>query len=418
MAQLRKRVAWQFFGQATYSASWWIVVAILAKLTSPDMVGRFTFATSLLAPIFAFANSQLQAIIASDVDFRFSFRSALFFRSLTSTGAIIVAAAFSFTAKDPYISALVLVMGILRACESYSDICYGVLQRNARNYLIAASMTARGLSSALLICIAVAAGGSLFLGVGASAVAALVILLSLDLRNAFSLVRQNPATASRETDFSLETQLGIAKVALPMALVLLINTVSVNAPRYSLQMFEGPTSVGYFSAIFYVSVVLNLATSALCSVVLPNFAAHLRTNVDMFLKLLRTGIVYLLSLSAVFIAGAILFGREILALLYTPAYGAFHIEFVLVMVSVSISAISSLLGTAITASQSYWPQFYGSLVFVAASAVFSLAGAYSYGVLGASVGYCLSWMVKLGVNVVILRQRLKRFPRANTTTEA
>src|SRR5262249_52560223 len=63
---LRYNRPWAVGGEAVYAASQWLLVVVLAKLGTPEMVGQFALAFAVTAPLILFANLQLRALLASD----------------------------------------------------------------------------------------------------------------------------------------------------------------------------------------------------------------------------------------------------------------------------------------------------------------------------------------------------------------
>ena len=70
---LRKNFSWTFAGNVVYALSQWGMLTVLAKLGSPEMVGRFALGLSITAPIVMFTNLQLRQIQATDArgEYRF-----------------------------------------------------------------------------------------------------------------------------------------------------------------------------------------------------------------------------------------------------------------------------------------------------------------------------------------------------------
>lgn len=407
MRRIGTRVAWQFLGTAFYSGATWLTVSVLTKLSTPEIVGAYTLSLAVLAPIFAFTNSQLQAVVASDIDSRLSIRSLFFFRLITSSAAWGGAFCAALLVDDYRVREFVGFLGLLKLAESLCDLSYGALQRLSRNVAIALSMGMRGALLFALTTGALIVFGSIDLGIVVAAFTTLLVFLLHDLRRVLELVDSGLIVGVRNDDFAASTQLSIAKTILPLALVICVNTVSVNAPRYALAASAGLEEVGFFSAILYIGVTLNLGTAALCSVALPNLASSLAISIKAFRRLLWTSIFYIVLAATFFVGVSALFGEEILRLLYTYAYGEYHIELVIICISVGLSAISSIMGTAITAARSYWPQFIGSVVFLVSAYVFAEVGVAAYGLRGAVVAYCLTWLVKIAVNAVILRSLVR-----------
>src|SRR5699024_5608336 len=63
---LEKNFSWNFIGSLVYSLSQFLILALLAKLGNPVMVGLYSIGLALTAPIISFTNLQLRQIQATD----------------------------------------------------------------------------------------------------------------------------------------------------------------------------------------------------------------------------------------------------------------------------------------------------------------------------------------------------------------
>ena len=63
---LRANVAWTTCGNVVYAMSQWAMLASIAKLGSPYMVGQFALGLAVAAPVYMFTNLQLRSIQATD----------------------------------------------------------------------------------------------------------------------------------------------------------------------------------------------------------------------------------------------------------------------------------------------------------------------------------------------------------------
>jgi O-antigen/teichoic acid export membrane protein len=109
-------------------------------------------------------------------------------------------------------------------------------------------------------------------------------------------------------------------------------------------------------------------------------------------------------LGGVAVLGAALFGREILAHVFRPEYGAHADIFVLLMVAGTIAFIASGLGYVMTAARNLRPQIpllLGTAIAAAATSAWSIP---RYGLQGAADAALVAALVQLtGTGVILLR---------------
>ena len=54
------------FGNGIYAVCQWSMLAVVAKIGTTDMVGRFALAQTITIPIYSFTNLQLRSVLATD----------------------------------------------------------------------------------------------------------------------------------------------------------------------------------------------------------------------------------------------------------------------------------------------------------------------------------------------------------------
>ncbi len=121
---LRSNFAWSFTGNVIYMASQWAMLAVLAKLGSPETVGQFALGLAVTAPIILFTNLQLRAVIATDARNENTFSDYFTLRIATTIFSIFITLGLVFISDYSRQTALViLVIGIAKVFESSERHC-------------------------------------------------------------------------------------------------------------------------------------------------------------------------------------------------------------------------------------------------------------------------------------------------------
>ena len=190
---LRLNVSWTLVGNVVYAACQWGMLIVLAKLGSPEIVGRFALALAVTAPVFMLTNLQLRAVEATDVTDQFVFADYLGLRIVSTGLALSVIAGLATLSHYPYwIAAVIVMVGFAKGFESVSDAVYGLVQRHERMDLIACSMMLKGLVSLAAFALSIALTRSLVIGAAALAMAWCLVLVTYD----FTLARRFAGASS------------------------------------------------------------------------------------------------------------------------------------------------------------------------------------------------------------------------------
>jgi O-antigen/teichoic acid export membrane protein len=402
--RLRLNFAWTFAGNVVYGVSQWFVLIELAKLGSPELVGRFSLGLAVTAPLFIFTNLQLRSVQATDVHGEYAFADYLGLRLLGNLVALIgVAVVVAVTGYSLETTAVVLAIAAAKAFEAVSDIIYGLMQHRERMDRVAISLMLKGLISVITVGGAMIAARSAGWAGLAMAIGWLVVLMAYDLPNAESMLSSRRGKdSSLRPRWSRKLLLRLTVFSAPLGISMMLTTVSMNVPRYFIQAYLGPRELGIFSAMAYIVVAGTTVVTALGQAATPKLADYYGSGRRVaFQSLLWKLVAIGAAIGLVTVIASFWFGRQMLTIIYRPEYARRNDVFVWLMAAGGVSYIASFLGYGITATRAFRRFVAPSLISTALAIVsgfliprFGLTGAaWSTGVV--SLGACAASLVVL-----------------------
>ncbi len=237
---LRTNFAWSFTGNVIYMASQWAMLAVLAKLGSPETVGQFALGLAVTAPIILFTNLQLRAIIATDARNENNFSEYFTLRLATTIFSIFIILGLVFISDYSRQTALVIVViGIAKGFESMSDIVYGLLQQNEQMARIAWSMIIRGPLSLLIMTVCMVIWGNVLTAVIGLALIWLMVFLFYDMHSVQWLQKRIHEPINLHFDWDSTTQRKLIRLAFPLGLTAMLASLNTNIPRYLVENYWG-----------------------------------------------------------------------------------------------------------------------------------------------------------------------------------
>jgi O-antigen/teichoic acid export membrane protein len=297
-----------------------------------------------------------------------------------------------------------------------SDIVYGLLQQRERLDRIGQSMMLRGASSVILLAATIASTGRVFYGILAVACGRLVVLALFDLRSARNELARgvNGNRAGNSLPPSIKPRweprriLSLARVALPLGVVMMLVVLSTNIPRYFVESYLDQSALGIFGAIGYLSVAGTMAVGALGDSVTPRLArdyAQGRRREFGIYVLRLAGLGALLGAAGVLVA--LLAGRPLLGLLYGPAYAERSDILILTMMAAGVGYVASFSGYAVTAARYFKAQLplFAAVVLVTAVGCWWLVP--TWGLRGAAIALGLSALTQLVGSALILSYAIR-----------
>jgi O-antigen/teichoic acid export membrane protein len=352
---LRANFSWTFVGNVVYAGCQWGMLSALAKLGTPEMVGRFSLGLAITAPVIMFTNLQLRAVQATDAEREYTFGDYLGLRLIMTALSLLIIAGITFVTGYPLETALViLVVGLAKAFEAISDVFYGLLQQRERMDRIAQSMIFKGLLSLGVLTAVVYLTDSVLWGtVGLAATWALV-LLTYDIRSGALILKLSP-DASEEPlrpRWATNVLLKLAWLSLPLGAVMMLISLNTNIPRYIVERYLGERALGIFAAMAYLLVATNTIIRALGQSASPRLAQHYMDDCRAeFIKLL----VKLMGIGALIGAAGLLVvlgaGQQLLTILYQPEYAEHLDVFTWLAVAAGILHLASFLSHGMIAAR-------------------------------------------------------------------
>jgi O-antigen/teichoic acid export membrane protein len=398
---LCRNLPWAVSAEMVYAASQWGMVAALAKLGTPEIVGQFALAFAVTAPLFMFANLQLRALLASDWNTEGGFSPYFTLRLLGSALALLAIAGIAWLTNFPSeMKTVIMLVGLFKAVEAVSDIFHGELQRFSNMKWICLSLVLRGVITLAALALGIYWTQHLAPACLAMASACLLVLLGIDAPSVARSSLNSPFPLCRD----LHSLKRLLLLAWPLGLVALLISLNVSIPRYFLESYWGAHALGIYSALaslVQASTLLSVALGASASGRLGyRYAARDRLGWGRMLNRL-SGLSLLFGVGGLVVA---LFGGPILlTFFYSSEYAAYQRVFCLLMLAAVGTNVCFIMNWAVVAARYINVQlpFQLLLLFVTTAACYVLIP--SFGLLGAawSVGITSGCQV-LG-NVFILR---------------
>lgn len=290
----------------------------VAKLGNPELVGQFSLAFAIAAPVFIFSQMQLRQIQVTDVKGEYNFADYFWNRLLATLLALLVVVAIVVcSGYSGAMASLILLIALAKAFESMADVTHGRMQRHDRMDLAAISLALKGLLSCAALGLIFWRTRDLVLAVsGMGAVWAAVFFL-------YDLPAQRAVRAGEAGVRSVRVAQvwRLTVLALPLAAAAGLGSFSGNLPRYYLEHYHGKAAVAQFSVAAALLLLLGLFTGSVCQGVVARAATYLQTGQLAAFKRLMFKLTGLqLAAGCAFALVCLFAGEQLIALMFTDEY--------------------------------------------------------------------------------------------------
>lgn len=366
---LKSNFIWTVVGNVFYAGCQAGMLFIIAKLGTPEMVGRLALALAICAPIIIFSNLKLRNVQATDAKGEYEFGHYLALRIVSTALAMVVIVMIALMPRyRGEIGLIIIAIGIAKGFETLSDIFYGLFQQYEHMDRIAISMMIKGVVSLTVQAIILYFTRSLLYStLGMAAVWALIFCL-YDVSNSIRILNAasdgKPHFISR-SNISLikpiwdrKRMLHLTWQTLPLGLAVMVGSLNTNVPRYFLEYHVGIHDLGIYVAMANLLVASGTIISALGQSASPRMAIYYASNNrSAFYKLLHKliGIGLVIGVAGVILV--VFAGKQILTILYKPEYACEMSVFVLLSIVVGLRYAYVFLGTALSAMRQFHVQF-------------------------------------------------------------
>ena len=395
---LRRNFAWTFVGNVVFNGCQWLMMAVLAKLTAPEVVGEFVLAMAVSAPIMGFLQLQLRDLQITDVANEYGFGHYLGLRLVTMFLGCAAAACVGSALYSPHMTVLITLMAANTAVTAVRDVFQSQMQKHERmDYISIAKMVTGGLSLMSFGAVMLATK-SLPAAIAANIAVKVVMLFAYDKAKAAGLL-DGPADASHRglrPIFDPGRLFRLTVQAMPLGIVMGILAVNANVPRYFLESSHGMEALGFFGAVATLGQAIMLVNQALAQSAAPRLAKYYQHNLNAFTRLLVKLLVLGLILGLAGALGAVLLGRPILALAFRPEYAQYNTTLVITMAGCGLACMASFLGYGITAARHFKIQIPLSATMLVVTTLASWLLVGRYGVEGAA------WAVLCGMAALLV----------------
>jgi len=381
---LRANFSWTLVGQIVYNTCQWALIVVLAKLGSPELVGQYTIALAITAPVFMLTNLGLRTVQTTDVQDRNAFADYFGLRILCSLLGLVFVAGVLWIGSYEGVLGVVALVSLSKLTESLSEVGYGQMQKHERLDLVSRSLMIRGLVSLAAMAVTLYFFRSLVAALGTQLVVWGIVLALHDLPG----VRRWQTVRPR---FDSRTLRSLFWLALPLGIVAGLNSLGTQVPRYAIEHFGGQRELGFFAAIASLGLVVNLITVALSQSAMPRLSLlYARGAYGRFARLLFRLMALGAGMGLLGVIGAAVLGKPFLQIVYTSEYTPYANVLVVTMASTGVLAAFTFVGTAVAAARQFAVQSVIHVAKVATIGAACLLLIPRLGILGAA------WSVLIG----------------------
>jgi O-antigen/teichoic acid export membrane protein len=352
--KLSTSFVWMMAGNAFYIACQWGVLVATVKYGTTEMVGQLSLGFSICAPIFLFSQLRLRAATATDAGCEYEAPEYLALRLLCTVLALLSVLLICLWVHFALQTTLImLTVAAAKAIESGSDLLYGFLQNAERIRTIALSLILRGSMGFAGLLVVLMQSRNLLWALLALCGGWGMVLVFFDFPMAARLVRTTEGQ-NLNIRWRWSVLARLLKLSLPLGIAAMLMSLAVNMPRYFIQHFAGPTELGLFSALAYLTIASGMIVNSLAEVTVPRFAKYFMTwQLTEVRRLLALSVLVTSAVSVISIAITVWLSRPLVTLVYRAEYAQSGGLLTWLMVAAAIANLGSIFSYVLLAARQF-----------------------------------------------------------------
>lgn len=379
---LRRNVLWMFIGNSTYAFMQWVQLSLITKFCSIQILGSYTLALAITAPIFLFLGFQLRALLVTDSNREWTFSSYFILRAIMMFIALSIVITYSLISKSGF--TVLLLVAILKMIEGFAEIFNSQQQLCEKMNKVAISLILKGISATIALFIGLYIYDSITIGLTFAIIFNIIILFFNDYLNCKKLLGNKVIIKIH----NLRLKALFVK-ALPLGFVMCIISLNTNVSKYIVEYFLGTETQGVYSTLAYCLVFGNFVNSAIGQSFTPRMSRFYAESMkSKFLNLSKKFIFINLGLGFLLYWGAVIGGKLFLRIMFSEEISQYYDLFSLIMLSGIFLYTASALGYTLTSMRIFkiQPFINGTVFIVNSISCYFLINRYGiYGVVYSSI---------------------------------
>lgn len=267
-------------GCLCYLGCQWVTTVMVVRLSSSyENSGLYAFAMATGIIFASIALYKVRTFQVSDISNQFSNSSYIAFRLITILIGWSICAVYIPIATNRQMNLITvsLLYLVFKTDESFSDVLYGIYQKNGRMDYIGISQFIRGILSLIAFSAGLALTDSLPTAIISMTTSCMLVTIVYDLPHARRFGSIKPI-------FDNSALLALAKICFFAMLASLLANSIVSSVRQYYGIVNGSEALGHYASVATPAVLIQVAATYLYSPLIGKLAADLKKDRVLLLK--------------------------------------------------------------------------------------------------------------------------------------
>lgn len=382
--QFRRNFIWNTLGTGFNAFNSLFFMIIVTRVNGIDQAGIFTIAFSTACILYAIGLYAGRIYQVTELNKKINDKDFIFSRIITNIIMIIVLIIFCFLKRyntEKFI--IFLLLTIYKALEAFSDVIYGVLQKNDKLDIVGKSLFAKSLMSIIIFLLVDLIVKNMIVSIMSMIILCILVIVFYDFKKAYKYI-------DLKSKVNMTNVYNILKKGFFTFAISFLGMYVLNAPKYSIDTYLADNYQTIFGIIVMPATVVGLMAQFLIHPYLNKFVElYEKRDLKMLKKLLLKLMLVILVLGVISTVLAYLIGTQILGIIYGLDLSSYKIGLAVIIVSAILYAIGTIYSSVLTTVRETFSQFVIYIIVSIFAAILSNVFTKTWQINGAIIAYLL-----------------------------
>ena len=357
--KFKKNFLWNMIGMTCNCFNSLFFMILITRINSMDDAGIFTLSFSIACLVYSIGTYAGRVYQVTNVNDSITDSDFIIHRAITCVMMVFISLMYCFiSGYSLYKFTVVILLCIYKSLEAFSDVLYGVVQKNNNLYQVGISLTIKSVFALILFVVVDIVTRNIIYSILFAILAWILVIVLYDFKNVNYV-------SKFKLHFNISSLRDIFKNGFFVFIINFLSSYIVNAPKYALDGRASNELQAIFGIILMPATLISLGVQYFIQPFLEQLTSSFKNNDKKAFNKVVIKLLFITSgLGVICLIGAYILGIPVLSLVYGLELSAYLFELEIIIFGSILFALSLILSSALITVRYNFIQF---IVFVITS---------------------------------------------------
>lgn len=402
----KKNVIWNIIGATTSAFNSLLFTIIVTRINGVNDAGIFTYSFATACLLYFIGNYSGRAFQVTDLSKENTDTCYIYNRIITCIIMMTVSIIFATIKRyDIYKSTIFILLCIFKTLEAFSEVLYGIIQKNGELYKVGISLFIKALLGVATFFIVNYITRNLIIACTSIVIINIIFIIFYDIKN---LKKHNIS----KSKFTIESNNRILKLGFFTFVLSFLSTYLLNASRYAIDNLSTNDMQTIFGIIIMPATFMGIIGQYIIQPALTKLANNIKNKDYIKLKRMIVSLLMMVLIIGILVfVIAYLLEVPVLELVYGIELKIYFISMMTIIIGSISYAINTVISTVLIAMRRTFGQ---AIIYGIVSIIATILSHYmvkKYQILGASITYMITMFIVTMLFLSLLFIGLKKYKK-------